>query len=422
MQDRREQRQVKAREAINTLETAATSVELPDYGAALKPGERSPSGYAAGAIPSRGRLHPEAECTTRSPFQRDRDRVLHSTAFRRLTHKTQVFLFHEGDHYRTRLTHSLEVAQIARTVARQLRLDEDLAEAIALAHDLGHPPFGHAGERALDGAMHDFGGFDHNAQSLRVVTALERKYTHFDGLNLTWESLEGLAKHNGPVAGDAAVAKVAHPLERWRSFALDAWPAAEAQVAALADDIAYVSHDIDDGLRAHLVGLEDLRHQPLCGPLMQRTDSVGEDARAVYELTRRLITVLIADLVGETRARLAALRPQSPDDIRAAGNATVAFSPAMAGEIARLKAFLFERVYRHERVMHVMRGAERIVADLFARYMAEPDAMAEAWRAAWQGLGERRRARLIADFVAGMTDRYAIAEHRRLFDATPELR
>jgi dGTPase len=270
--------------------------------------------------------------------------------------------------------------------------------------------------------MHDFGGFDHNAQSLRVVTALERKYTQFDGLNLTWESLEGLTKHNGPVSADAAVAKVAHPLERWRSFALDAWPAAEAQVAALADDIAYVSHDIDDGLRAHLLSLSDLEHQPLCGPLMQRVESKGEDARAVYELTRRLITVLIADLVGETRARLAALLPQSPDDIRAAGNATVAFSPAMAGVISRLKAFLFEHVYRHERVMRVMRGAERIVADLFARYMAEPDAMAEAWRAAWHGLGERRRARLIADFVAGMTDRYAIAEHRRLFDATPELR
>ena len=213
----------------------------------------------------RGRLSAEPECTTRSPFQRDRDRVLHSTAFRRLTHKTQVFVFHEGDHYRTRLTHSLEVAQIARTVARQLRLDEDLAEAIALAHDLGHPPFGHAGERALDEAMHDFGGFDHNAQSLRVVTALERKYAQFDGLNLTWETLEGLAKHNGPVTGEhAAIRKVARRIERWQSLDLASWPSAEAQVAALADDIAYVTHDIDDGLRAHLIALSDLA-EPAAG-------------------------------------------------------------------------------------------------------------------------------------------------------------
>ena len=216
-------------------------------------------------VPSRGRLEAETECTTRSPFQRDRDRILHSTAFRRLTYKTQVFLFHEGDHYRSRLTHSLEVAQIARTVARQLRLDEDLAEAIALAHDLGHPPFGHAGERALDRAMRNFGGFDHNAQSLRVVTALERKYVQFDGLNLTWETLEGLAKHNGPVAPDEPVAKLARRFESWKSFDLGAWPSAEAQVAALADDIAYVAHDIDDGLRAHLITLADLDGQPLVG-------------------------------------------------------------------------------------------------------------------------------------------------------------
>jgi dGTPase len=406
------------------LGTVATSNEAADYGAALKPGERAPGAYAAGAVPSRGRAHAEPECTTRSPFQRDRDRVLHSTAFRRLTHKTQVFLPHEGDHYRTRLTHSLEVAQVARTAARQLRLDEDLAEAIALAHDLGHPPFGHAGERALDRAMCDFGGFDHNAQSLRVVTALERKYVHFDGLNLTWETLEGLAKHNGPVAADSAVAKVARPLERWHTLALDAWPAAEAQVAALADDIAYVSHDIDDGLRAHLIALADLKDQPLSGPLLAgvRVHDRGDDARTVYELTRRLITQMIADLVGESRARLARLAPRSPDDIRAAGEATVAFSSVMAAEIGRLKAFLFERVYRHERVMRVMGNAELIVAELFARYMAEPGAMAETWHAASRGLDERRRARLIADFVAGMTDRYAMAEHRRLFDATPDLR
>ncbi len=371
-------------------------------------------------------MYGEPECATRSPFQRDRDRILHSTAFRRLTYKTQVFVFHEGDHYRTRLTHTLEVAQIARTLARQLRLDEDLAEAIALAHDLGHPPFGHAGERALDKAMRGFGGFDHNAQSLRVVTVLERKYAQFDGLNLTWETLEGLTKHNGPVEDGSAVAKVAQRIEQWRGLDLALWPAAEAQVAALADDIAYVSHDIDDGLRAHLITLGDLEDQPLSGPAIAevraRASAGVDEARAVYEVTRRLITLMIADLVTETRRRLASLGPRSPDDIRAVPDAIVGFSPALAADIARLKAFLFQRVYRHERVMGVMRNAEGIVADLFARYIADPTAMAEAWHAAARRVDEHRRARVIADFVAGMTDRYAIAEHRRLFDATPDLR
>ncbi len=329
MQDKREGRLIQSRrgaaEPGPVLEPAANQNGAADYGAGLGPGERSPGAYSAGAVPTRGRLSAEPECTTRSPFQRDRDRVLHSTAFRRLTHKTQVFVFHEGDHYRTRLTHSLEVAQIARTVARQLRLDEDLAEAIALAHDLGHPPFGHAGERALDRAMHEFGGFDHNAQSLRVVTALERKYAQFDGLNLTWETLEGLAKHNGPVTGEhAAICKVAARIERWQSLDLASWPSAEAQVAALADDIAYVTHDIDDGLRAHLIVLSDLASQPLAGDAMARVRSQasGDEAREVYELTRLLITQMIADLVTETRARLAALRPRTPDDIRRAPQAT----------------------------------------------------------------------------------------------------
>ena len=428
MQDKREGRRIQSRQGgrrrDRPVEPAANNQHpAADYGGRLAPGERLPAPYAAGGVASRGRLHAEPECSTRSPFQRDRDRVLHSTAFRRLTYKTQVFVFHEGDHYRTRLTHSLEVAQIARTVARQLRLDEDLAEAIALAHDLGHPPFGHAGERALDGAMHAYGGFDHNAQSLRVVTALERKYAKFDGLNLTWETLEGLAKHNGP-AHDAAIAKVARRTERWRNLDLSSWPSAEAQVAALADDIAYVAHDIDDGLRAHLIVLADLKAQPLAGAALARQRPQGErdEGREVYELTRILITQMIADLVSETRNRLAALAPGTPDDIRHAGQATVAFSPSMAERIALLKRFLFERVYRHERVMRVMRGAESIVADLFDRYMQQPQTMAEAWYAASGPLDERRRARLVGDFVAGMTDRYAIAEHRRLFDATPDLR
>ncbi len=301
------------------------------YGEGLAAGARAPGRYAASAVASRGREHAEPECTTRSPFQRDRDRVLHSTSFRRLTYKTQVFVFHEGDHYRSRLTHSLEVAQIARTIARQLRLDEDLAEAIALAHDLGHPPFGHAGERALDAAMRDFGGFDHNAQSLRVVTRLERKYAAFDGLNLTWETLEGLAKHNGPLpAGNtSAVGKVARGLEHWKSLGLDTWPSAEAQAASLADDVAYVSHDIDDGLRADLITLADLEGRPLAGPALARAAPPARndlEGRRVYELTRAMITAMVADLVQETRARLKALAPGSPDDVRRAGRATVAFS------------------------------------------------------------------------------------------------
>ena len=380
------------------MEPASNENEAADYGAGLGPGERSPGAYSAGAVPSRGRLNAEPECTTRSPFQRDRDRVLHSTAFRRLTHKTQVFVFHEGDHYRTRLTHSLEVAQIARTVARQLRLDEDLAEAIALAHDLGHPPFGHAGERALDGAMHAFGGFDHNAQSLRVVTALERKYAQFDGLNLTWETLEGLAKHNGPVTGeDAAILKVARRIERWQSLdlALVAVGRGAGRRARRRHRLCHARHRRRPARASHRA-LRSRRASRSRGPPWRACAGkrAGDEAREVYELTRLLITQMISDLVTETRTRLAALRPRTPDDIRRAPQATVAFSPAMAGDIARLKAFLFERVYRHERVMGVMRDAERIVGDLFARYMAEPDAMAEAWHAASRGLEQRRRARL----------------------------
>lgn len=397
-----------------------------DYGERLDPGARAPGPYAASAIASRGRMHEEPACLTRSPFQRDRDRILHATAFRRLTYKTQVFVFHEGDHYRSRLTHSLEVAQIARTIARQLRLDEDLAEAVALAHDLGHPAFGHAGERALDAALESYGGFDHNAQSLRVVCVLERKYLAFDGLNLTWEMLEGLAKHNGPISPEkgAAVAKVVGRLERWQSLELDRWPSAEAQVAALADDIAYLSHDIDDGLRAGLLSIDDLKAAPLVGTVAGTVLSAREadTGRRIYEVTRRMITAMVGNMVAETRRRLAALTPRSPDDIRSTGSATVAFSPEMVESMAGLKAFLFERVYRHQRVMRVMGSAQRIVHDLFTCYLTDPTAMPEAWQRAAGSLEARRRARLIGDFVAGMTDRYAIAEHRRLFDDTPELR
>ncbi len=400
-----------------------------DYGADLQPGERAPARYAASAIPSRGRLHAEPECVTRSPFQRDRDRILHATAFRRLTHKTQVFLYHEGDHYRTRLTHSLEVAQIARTIARQLRLDEDLAEALALAHDLGHPPFGHAGERALDAEMSEHGGFDHNAQSVRVVTALERKYRAFDGLNLTWEALEGLAKHNGPLTTEkgAAVLKVTRPLESWQSLAAGNYASAEAQVAALSDDIAYLTHDVDDGLRAGLLSLASLTEVPVVGAFAAAVIAEGEGSeksRDVFEVTRRMITALIRDVVLESREQFAQINPRSPDDIRTAGRPLISFSQPMSTELTALRSVLFDRVYRHPRVTRVMTAAEGIVRDLFTCY-ADPNhrtALPDAWQSLSERLPPRRRARLAADYLAGQTDRYAIAEHRRLFAQTPELR
>lgn len=406
--------------------TPAKAVSEPlDYGQNLRPGERAPAPYAASGTPSRGRYYPESDCPTRSPFQRDRDRILHATAFRRLTYKTQVFLPHEGDHFRTRLTHSLEVAQIARTIARQLRLDEDLAETIALAHDLGHSPFGHAGERALDDAMKAFGGFDHNAQSLRIVTTLERKYLAFDGLNLTWETLEGLAKHNGPLGDpDCAVAKVVRHLEAWSPLNLREWPSAEAQVASLADDVAYLSHDVDDGLRAGLITVDMLFDVPVAGPIAHDVQAIAhgaEPGRAIYEVTRRMITVMVSDIVSESRHRLSEVAPRSPDDIRAAGRAVIAFSGGMARDLARLKSFLFQAVYHHRRVLDVMEEAENVVRDLFTRYHADAGALPLGWREALPGLDERQRARLACDFLAGQTDRYALAEHRRLFDVTPEL-
>ncbi|MGE0626938.1 MAG: deoxyguanosinetriphosphate triphosphohydrolase [Hyphomicrobiaceae bacterium] len=409
------------------------------YGAELVPGERSLATYAASAIPSRGRLVPESPCPTRNNVQRDRDRVLHSTAFRRLIYKTQMFLYHEGDHYRTRLTHSLEVAQIARAIARQLRLDEDLAEALALAHDLGHPPFGHAGERALDQILAPCGGFDHNVQSFRIVTLLERKYAAFDGLNLSWETLEGLIKHNGPPrrSGEDGDRRLLHALRRFEarmSLNLDQHGSAEAQTAAIADDIAWMTHDIDDGLRAGLIGVGDLADVPLLRETIDDIEKRGEawhlspvaddsdTSRGIYEVVRRLITDLIRDVVVQTRRNLAALAPRTAGDIRQAGYTLVTFSDGMAVQIADLRRFLFARLYRHQRVMRVMGDAQEVVRGLVERYVAEPGKLPPAWQAQAAPLDERRRLRLIGDFVAGMTDRYAIGEHRRLFATTPELR
>jgi dGTPase len=386
--------------------------------------------YASDAAASRGRQHGEPESATRTPFQRDRDRVIHSTAFRRLKHKTQVFVYHEGDHYRTRLTHSLEVAQIARSLARSLALDEDLAEALALAHDLGHPPFGHAGEEALAEAMAPHGGFDHNGQTLRVLTRLEARYAAFDGLNPTWETLEGVAKHNGPLIAAAAdqaslpwaVAEVA----RTRDLELHTWPGPEAQVAALADDIAYHAHDLDDGLRAGLFGVADVASVPLAGPAIREVEEAWpglEPSRLAHETVRRMIDAMVADVLSETRARLGQSAPESADQVRRLAGPVVAFSPAMEGDSRDLKSFLFERMYRHFKVNRMTSKARRVVGDLFALLLAEPECLPSEWRDRAEAADDATaRARLVCDYVAGMTDRYALDEHRRLFDLYDEAR
>jgi dGTPase len=384
---------------------------------------------------SRGRLFAEPPSKTRSPFRRDCDRVIHSTAFRRLKHKTQVFVFHEGDHYRTRLTHSLEVAQIARALARQLGLDEDLTEALALAHDLGHPPFGHAGERALNACLQAHGGFDHNAQTLRVVTSLEHRYPDFDGLNLTWETLEGIVKHNGPL-----VERSGAPVGRYREHGIPAgiseynrthdlelWSFAslEAQAAAIADDIAYDAHDIDDGLRAGLFTVDDLKIIPLAAEMI--ADIAGhypglDDDRRGAELVRELISRLIGSVVSEARRRLDAAQPKSVGDVRSHGEVLIAFSADVGEAEAAIKSFLKLRMYRHSRVMRVMGDAERILFDLFARYQKVPDDLPLEWRPPDGTDSETDRARRIGNFIAGMTDRFALTEHQRLFDSTPDLR
>ncbi len=377
--------------------------------------------YATRPSESRGRLYPEAESATRSCYQRDRDRIIHSTAFRRLKHKTQVFVQHEGDYYRTRLTHSLEVAQIARSVARVLALDEDLAEALALAHDLGHTPFGHAGEEALSAAAEAIGGFDHNAHALRLVTRLEHRYADFDGLNLTWETLEGLVKHNGPLVGPRAGKPVPAPITsfdaRW-PLALSSWPGVEAQVAALADDIAYVSHDIDDALRAGLFAPADLWEAPLAGPVARDVAArYGELelGRFIGEVVRRLIGALVTDLLTATQARLAEAAPRSAAEVRSMGRPGALFSAETGAGLGALKGFLMARMYRHPRVTGSMDAAKRVIADLYAAFTAEPGLMPPDWQALCAVPGDARTAGVVRDYIAGMTDRFALLEHRRIF-------
>ena len=379
--------------------------------------------FATLAANSRGRLFGEPESRSRSPFQRDRDRIIHCSAFRRLKHKTQVFVHHEGDYYRTRLTHSIEVAQIARSICRVFGLNEDLAEALSLAHDFGHTAFGHAGEDALDEMMAPYGGFDHNAQSLRVVTVLEERYASFPGLNLTWETLEGLAKHNGPlVRPGEATSKLpvgigdyvqTHDLE------LESYAGLEAQIAAIADDIAYNNHDIDDGIRAGLFTINDLRTVDLVRGVIEEVEDAHpglDDTILTHEVVRRLIDVMVQDIIDEMVRRLEDLEPASAEDIRGWDRPVASFSGGMGAQDRALKSFLKRNMYRHYKVNRMASKARRVVRELFTLYLSEPDCLPTEWFAKTEGCDETGMARVVADFIAGMTDSYALLEHKRLFD------
>jgi dGTPase len=391
--------------------------------------------YASDPAGSRGRRFAEPESASRSAFRRDCDRIIHSAAFRRLAHKTQVFVFHEGDHFRTRLTHTLEVTQIARSLARALGLDEDLAEASALGHDLGHPPFGHAGERALDRCLAEYGGFDHNAQTLHVVTSLERRYAEFDGLNLTWETLEGLVKHNGPLtdrAGRPVARYAGRGLPRAiadyngaHDLALWSYPSVEAQCGAISDDIAYDAHDIDDGLRADVFAIADLAGLPLIGDILGEIAAQHphlEAGRHAHELVRRLITRMIQDVTAQSRRHIVELEPGSVEEAREAGRALVGFSAAMAQADRAIKDFLYPRLYRHARIVRIMNDAEEMVGRLFAHYQKAPADLPAGWLDEVAPGDEAGRAVRVADYIAGMTDRYVMVEHTRIFGSTPELR
>ncbi|MES2145517.1 MAG: deoxyguanosinetriphosphate triphosphohydrolase [Pseudomonadota bacterium] len=381
--------------------------------------------YACLPERSRGRLHAEGMSSFRSPFQRDRDRIIHSSAFRRLKHKTQVFVEHEGDYYRTRLTHTIEVAQVARTIAGVLGLNPDLAEAIALAHDLGHTPFGHTGEDALGALMAPYGGFDHNAQALRIITRLERHYADFDGLNLTWESLEGIAKHNGPVIGPNAEEKHAGPLPyalaevnaEW-DLELATHASAEAQVAAISDDVAYSHHDLHDGLRSGLFTEADLMDLPVTGPAFAEVDRLypGLDPmRRRHEALRRVFGRMVEDVISVAQGRLDAAKPQSVEEIRAMGRTIIRFSKPLYQELKAIRGFLFTRMYRAPSVMVERARVTAVVNGLFPLYMLHPELLPQEWRSDIDAArSEVELARIVADYVSGMTDRFALAEHARL--------
>ena len=372
--------------------------------------------YATDPNNARGRLFPEEEIYFRSPFQRDRDRIIHASAFRRLKHKTQVFIEHEGDYFRTRLTHSIEVAQVARTVAAALGLNVELTEAVALAHDLGHTPFGHTGEEALDALMKPYGGFDHNAQALRIVTDLERHYAEWDGLNLTWETLEGIAKHNGPVTGEIPWAlaeyNTLHDLE------LHTHASAEAQAAALADDIAYNNHDLHDGLRAELFSTDELAELPILKDCFARVDAKYPDLnyyRRRHEALRRFFGVLVEDVITVSSRNLTEFNPQSVHDIRHAGRMMVQFSPELWADLKVIRRFLFERMYRAPAVVEMRIVVTQMVNDLFPFFMENTDELPKQWRKDVADAPDKiALARIVADYIAGMTDRFAIQEHKRL--------
>ncbi|MCB1533105.1 MAG: deoxyguanosinetriphosphate triphosphohydrolase [Alphaproteobacteria bacterium] len=383
--------------------------------------------YACRPDQSLGRVHEEPESENRTPFQRDRDRIIHSSAFRRLKYKTQVFVYHEGDHYRTRLTHTLEVAQITRSIARALMVNEDLAEGIALAHDLGHTPFAHIGEEYLKKCMEPYGGFEHNDQSLRVLTTLERKYPEWNGLNLTWETLEGVVKHNGPMSEKPHIA--VRELQEQTDLRLDTYASVEAQVAALSDDIAYNNHDVEDGLRAGLFTLADLEQLDLLKDALATSRARYGDLRPRYlvqEMIREMIGMMVQDVLATSRKNLSDLNPQSAEDIRTAGKAMVAFSDDMRKKVDDLREFLFARMYRHYTIIRIYGKVDKIITDLFTAFMKSYETLPDNWQRRVREAGaegdEALRARIVADYIAGMTDRYAIREHERLFDLYWDLR
>lgn len=377
--------------------------------------------YACRPDQSKGRLYAEEESPTRTPFQRDRDRIIHASAFRRLKYKTQVFVYHEGDHYRTRLSHTLEVSQIARSLARALMVNEDLAEGVALAHDLGHTPFAHTGEEVLEHCMEPYGGFEHNDQSLRVLTRLERKYHRWPGLNLTWETLEGVVKHNGPVTGPLPVTLA--DIQTQTDLRLESYASVEAQCAAISDDIAYNNHDVEDGLRAGMFSLKDLENVTLLRDVIADVRRRYPDITEHYliqESIREMIGAMVQDVLMESQARITKISPKNPDDIRNAGQQVVAFSPAMLEKVDELRDFLWNRMYRHYTVMRVRLKVERIVRELFDAFLTRYQLLPEPWQRRVEEAGgmmdDTARARIVCDYIAGMTDRYAIREHERLFD------
>lgn len=371
--------------------------------------------YASAPEDSRGRLYDEDESTFRSAFQRDRDRIIHASAFRRLKHKTQVFIEHEGDYFRTRLTHSIEVAQVARTISGALGLNAELTEAVALAHDLGHPPFGHTGEDALAEAMARYGGFDHNAQALRIVTHLERHYARFDGLNLSWETLEGIAKHNGPVTGDLPWALVEYQSKQ--DLELATYASAEAQVAAISDDVAYNHHDLHDGLRAELFSTDELAELPILKDCFARVDELYPGLnyyRRRHEALRRFFGVLVEDVIAVAKESLAEVEPRTADDIRQAGFQIIRFSQPVFDDLKQIRAFLFERMYRAPTVVVMRQQVTQVVRDLFPFFLENPDNLPKQWRKDVEGVSsDTELARLVSDYIAGMTDRFAIQCHER---------